>query len=473
MLYKNAGDMRFESVGKSAGVDQPTWGMGATAIDYDGDGWTDLYLTNYGPNMLYRNDGQAGFDDVGHQAGVDLDSWSTGAAFGDYDNDGDLDVYVANYLELDGDAEAGRRCSWRGVSVFCGPPGLSGARDVYLRNEGPAGAWSYTDATAEVGLTSPPYYGFAALASDLDDDGDLDIYVANDTNQNLYFRNDGGRFEEIALLNGTALSEDGREQAGMGLAAGDYDGDGDFDLFVTNFSHDNNTLYVNDGQGFFVDRSFSSNLGGASTMGLGWGTGFFDHDNDGDDDLFVANGHVYPAVDEHGLATRYEQMNQLFDNDGAGRFTDVSSVSGPGMKIRKSSRGSATADLDNDGDLDIVVVNIDDSPTLLRNDGGNVNNWLTVALVGKAWNRQAIGARVTLTTDGRRQSREARAGTGYLSQDDSRMHFGLGQATVADRIVIRWPDGQSDVMEDVAGNRLVWLTEGQAGGAASSMPAGE
>ncbi len=473
MLYKNAGGMRFESVGKSVGVDQPTWGMGATAVDYDGDGWTDLYLTNYGPNMLYRNDGQAGFDDVGHQAGVDLDSWSTGAAFGDYDNDGDLDVYVANYLELDGDAEAGRRCSWRGVSVFCGPPGLSGARDVYLRNKGPAGAWSYTDATAEVGLTSRPYYGFAALASDLDDDGDLDIYVANDTNQNLYFRNDGGRFEEVALLNGTALSEDGREQAGMGLAAGDYDGDGDFDLFVTNFSHDNNTLYVNDGQGFFVDRSFSSNLGGASTMGLGWGTGFFDHDNDGDDDLFVANGHVYPAVDEHGLATRYEQMNQLFDNDGAGRFTDVSSVSGPGMKIRKSSRGSATADLDNDGDLDIVVVNIDDSPTLLRNDGGNVNNWLTVALVGKAWNRQAIGARVTLTTDGRRQSREARAGTGYLSQDDSRMHFGLGQATVADRIVIRWPDGQSDVMEDVAGNRLVWLTEGQAGGAASSMPAGE
>lgn len=474
-LYKNVGEWRFESVGRSTGVDQPTWGMGATAIDYDGDGWTDLYLTNYGPNILYRNDGREGFDDVGHRAGVDLDSWSMGAAFGDYDNDGDLDVYVANYLELDEDPETGgeSRCNWRGVPVFCGPPGLSAARDVYLRNEGPAGAWSYTDATDEVGLSSPPYYGFAVLASDLDDDGDLDIYVANDTNPNLYFRNDGGHFEEIALLNGTALSDDGRAQAGMGLAAGDYDGDGDFDLFVTNFSHDNNTLYVNDGRGFFVDRSFSSGLGGTSTMGLGWGTGFFDYDNDGDDDLFVANGHVYPAVDEHGLATRYAQMNQLFENDGAGGFTDVSSVSGPGLKISKSSRGLAMADLDNDGDLDIVIVNIDDSPTLLRNDAGNVNNWLTVALVGKAWNRQAIGARVTLTTHGRSQSREVRAGTGYLSQDDLRMHFGLGQATVADRIVIRWPDGESDVMEDVAGNRLVWVTQGQAVTPASSMPAGE
>ena len=472
-LYRNAGDWRFESAGQSAGVDRPTWGMGATAVDYDGDGWTDLYLTNYGSNVLYRNDGQEGFDDVGPQAGVDLDSWSTGAAFGDYDNDGDLDVYVVNYLELDGDAEGGRRCSWRGVPVFCGPPGLTGARDVYLRNEGPAGAWRFTEATAEVGLTSPPYYGFAALASDLDDDGDLDIYVANDTNPNLYFRNDDGRFSEISLLNATALSEDGREQAGMGLAASDYDGDGDFDLFVTNFSHDNNTLYVNDGRGFFVDRSFSGGLGDASVMSLGWGTGFFDYDNDGDDDLFVANGHVYPAVDEHGLVTRYAQMNQLFENDGAGGFTDVSPVSGPGLEIRKSSRGSATADLDNDGDLDIVVVNIDDSPTLLRNDTGNVNNWLAVALVGKAWNRQAIGARVTLTTDGRRQSREARAGTGYLSQDDFRMHFGLGQTTVAEHIAVRWPDGGRDVLVNVAGNRLVWLTQGQTDTPAASLPAGE
>jgi hypothetical protein len=463
MLYENAGGWHFESVGKSAGVSKRTWGMGATAVDYDADGWTDLYLTNQGSNRLYRNDGQKAFDDVGSQASVDLDSWSTGAAFGDYDNDGDLDVYVANYLQFDVDAAEGRRCSWRGVSVFCGPTGLPAAPDVYLQNGGPDGMWSFSDATIEAGLTSEAYYGFAALASDLDDDGDLDIYVANDTDPNLYFRNDGGHFAEISMLNATALSENGREQGGMGLAASDYDRDGDIDLFVTNFSHDNNTLYMNDGNGFFTDRSYAARLGEASLVNLGWGTGFLDHDNDGDEDLFVANGHVYPAVDEHELTTQYSQLNQLFENDGAGVFTDVSAKAGPGLKIRKSSRGTATADLDNDGDLDIVVVNIDDTPTLLRNDAERVNNWLSIELQGGAWNTQAVGARVTVTSDGHVQTKEARVGTGYLSQDSARMHFGLGKARTAERISVRWPDGRNDVVENTMSNRLVRLTQNQVG----------
>ena len=462
MLYRNDGGWRFDDVGAEVGLHGGRWGMGAAAVDYDGDGWTDLYLTNYGANALYRND-RGRFVDLAPHTGVDLDSWSTGAAFGDYDNDGDLDLYVASYLELDPDLEpAGKSlCNWRGVPVFCGPQGLSGARDVYLRNEGPQEGWLYSDATDEAGLGGHAYYGFSALASDLDGDGDLDLYVANDTRPNLYFRNEGGRFREMSLLNASALSEDGREQAGMGLAAGDYDGDGDFDLFVTNFSHDNNTLYANDGRGFFTDRSFSSGLGGASMMSLGWGTAFLDYDNDGREDLFVANGHVYPAVDDHDAGTRYAQTNQLFRGDGRGGFEDVSQVAGAGLQIRKSSRGSSVADLDNDGDLDVVVVNIDDRPTLLRNDGGNHYNWLAVELVGTGWNRQAIGARVTLTVDDRLQSKEVRSGTGYLSQDDMRLHFGLGRRTVADRITVRWPDGRTETTDEVPANQYVSLTQGQ------------
>jgi hypothetical protein len=462
-LYRNDGGWRFADVGKEAGIDHLGWGMGAAAADYNGDGHVDLYLANYGPNALYRNNGDGTFAEVAAQAGVDFGGWSSSAAFGDYDRDGDLDFYLSNYIDFDplfvpADMSF---CTWRGLRVFYGPRGLAGEKDLFFVNQGASSGWVFSERSQELGLEEDEYYGFAALAGDWDNDGDLDIYIANDSTPNRLLRNDGGRFRDVALLVAVAYSEDGREQGGMGLAAGDYDGDGDLDLFVTNFSHDNNTLYQNDGRGFFSDVSFATSLGRESIPYLGWGTGFFDYDNDGDEDLFVANGHVYPAVDQHDLGTRYAQRNQLFENDGRGDFAEVGKELGPGMQVEKSSRGAAFGDLDNDGDLDAVVVNIDDEPTLLRNDGGNARHWLMVRLVGRGGNTQAIGARVRVEAAGRQQLREVRAGTGYISQDDTRLHFGLGEATTAERLVVRWPDGEEESFAAVAGDRLLTIAQGR------------
>ena len=460
-LYRNDGAWRFSGVGRAAGVAHVGWGMGATAADYNADGWPDLYLANYGPNALYENEGDGTFVDVAAERGVDFSGWSSSAAFGDYDLDGDLDFYLANYIDFDPAFRPvdSSYCTWRGIDVFCGPRGMPGERDQFYRNDGPNAGWTFADASEAFGIADYEYYGFAALAGDWDEDGDLDIYIANDSTPNVLYRNDRGAFADVSLLSATAYSEDGREQGGMGLAAGDYDRDGDFDLFVTNFSHDNNSLYENNGRGFFIDASFSSTLGRASISSLGWGTGFFDYDNDGDDDLFVANGHVYPAVDRRDLGTRYAQRNHLFENrDGA--FVEIGAASGPGLAVEKSSRGSAFGDLDNDGDLDIVVVNIDDTPTLLRNDGGNRHNYLMVRLLGTEGNTDAIGARVAVSVGGEVQMREVRAGTGYLSQNDLRLHFGLGAATEADYLVVRWPDGVEERIDGIAGNRLITIQRG-------------
>ena len=460
-LYRNDGAWRFTGVGREAGVAHVGWGMGAAAADYNADGWPDLYLANYGPNALYENDGDGTFVDVAAERGVDFGGWSSSAAFGDYDLDGDLDFYLANYIDFDPAFRPAdpSYCTWRGLDVFCGPRGMPGERDLFYRNDGPSADWAFAEASAAVGIADYEYYGFATLAGDWDEDGDLDIYIANDSTPNVLYRNDRGAFADVALLSATAYSEDGREQGGMGLAGGDYDRDGDFDLFVTNFSHDNNALYDNNGRGFFTDASFSSTLGRASISSLGWGTGFCDYDNDGDDDLFVANGHVYPAVGHRDLGTRYAQRNHLFENRG-GAFVEVGAAAGPGLAVEKSSRGAAFGDLDNDGDLDIVVVNIDDTPTLLRNDGGNRHNYLMVRLLAAGGNTDAIGARVTVAVGGAVQMREVRAGTGYLSQDDLRLHFGLGEATAADYLVVRWPDGVEERIDGVAGNRLLTIRRG-------------
>jgi hypothetical protein len=456
-LYRNEGDWRFTEVGARAGVDHVGWGMGCSVADYNADGWLDLYLTLYGRNALYRNQGDGTFVEVGAQAGVDEAGWSTGAAWGDYDRDGDLDFYLAKYIDFDPAYVPADMsfCTWHGISVFYGPRGMPGARDRFFRNEGPASGWRFAEVSAELGLDDHEYYGFAALASDYDNDGDLDIYVANDSTPNLLFRNDGERFSEIAMLAGCAYSEDGREQGSMGIAGGDYDQDGDVDLFVTNFSHDNNTLYQNNGRGFFTDLSFATSLGAASISSLGWGAEFFDYANDGDEDLFVANGHVYPQVDQHDLGTTYAQRNQLFANNGQRDFVEVGERAGPGMQVEKSSRGAAVGDLDNDGDLDLVVANIDETPTLLRNEGGNRRHWLMVELRQGGLNPFAVGARVDLWAGGKRQLREVRAGTGYLSQNDLRLHFGLGEEGEAERLVVRWPDGAQQELKKVRADQLL------------------
>ncbi len=463
-LFRNEGDWRFVDVAEKAGIAHIGWGMGVTVVDFNADGHSDVYLSNYGPNALYQNMGDGTFRDVAAQVGVDFPGWSSAATFGDYDGDGDLDFYLTNYIDFDPEYVPADMsfCNWRGINVFYGPRGMPGEPDRLYRNDGRESGWHFVDASEEFGLEPHDYYGFAALAGDYDNDGDLDIYIANDSTPNSLYRNDGGRFSDVALITASAYSEDGREQGGMGLASGDYDGDGDLDLFVTNFSHDNNTLYQNNGRGFFTDASFTTSLGKESITYLGWGTGFFDYDNDGDDDLFVANGHVYPAVDRHDIGTAYAQRNQLFENR-AGAFTEVGKGRGPGFAVEKSSRGHAVGDLDNDGDLDIVVVNIDDEPTVLRNDGGNDNNWLMVRLLGDGDNRQAVGARVVAEVGGRTQLREVRSGTGYISQDDMRLHFGLGKAERVDRLTVRWPDGRREVLRDVQANQILSIEPGRGG----------
>ena len=457
-LYRNDREWRFAEVAGELGAAHVGWGMGVAAADYDGDGRVDLYLANYGANALYRNGER--FREVAGAAGVAHPGWGSAAAFGDFDGDGDLDFYLTNYIDFDPGFVPEDRdayCTWRGLTeVFCGPNGLPGARDLYFRNEGPESGWAFTDAGAEVGLLEYEYYGLAAVAGDYDDDGDLDIYVANDSTPNVLYRNDAGRFVDIAVVAGAAFEKDGREQSGMGAAAGDPDGDGDIDLFVTNFSHDHNTYYENRGGAGFSDASWQVGLGLSSLSYLGWGAGFFDCDHDGDEDLFVANGHVFPAVDRGGLGTSYRQPNQLYENTG-GRFIDVSRLSGPGFEVELSSRGSALGDLDDDGDLDIVVSNLDAPPTLLRNDGGNRGNWLILRLRDQGPNTHAIGARVTARSGKLLMLREVRAGGGYLSQDDTRLHFGLGRAPEVDLLTVRWPDGAVEELSGVAANQVVTL----------------
>ena len=459
-LYRNDGNWRFFDVGATAGVDHAGWGMGCTAADYNADGWLDLYLTNYGPNALYRN-GEGRFLDVAAEAGVAHAGWGSAAAFADFDGDDDVDFYLTNYVDFDPDYTPpdSSLCRWRGLSVFCGPVGLQGAADVFYRNDGPQSSWSFSVASAEFGLADYRYYGLGALAGDFDNDGDPDLYIANDSTPNVLYRNDDGRFHDTARISGVAYSENGLEQASMGIAAADYDADGDLDLFVTNFANDNNTLYQNMGGGFFFDTSFAAGLGAASFTELGWGAGFFDADNDGDQDLFVANGHVYPSVDDHGVGSSYGQRNQLFENGGHGVFSDVTDSAGPGFAIAESSRGSAFADFDNDGDLDLIVVNLDSRPTLLRNDGGNRGNWLKVQLRQPGHNTQAIGARVTVLAGGRLQMREARAGASYLSQNDARLHFGLMTEQV-DQLTIRWPGGEKEMFTEVPVNRFIEIRRG-------------
>lgn len=440
-LYRNDGVDGFVDVTVAAGVGLRGWGMGCAAWDADGDGWTDLFVSAAGPDTYFHNEQDGTF--VRRTAAAFGDSgWSTGLGAADFDQDGDVDVYIARYLDLpavlDQVPTAGQAppCTWRGMAVFCGPVGLPGATDVLQLVDG-AGRFQKQHGRLQ---PQPAFYGLGVLAMDADQDGDADLYVANDSTPNLLYRNDAAMFTDVAMDAGVAVSRDGRQQAGMGIAAGDIHGDGGIDLVVTNFSHDHVSVYEGRGAWRWEDVSYTHDVGRQTLPTLGWGVGLMDFDNDADVDLFVANGHVYAGVGAAGIGTAYRQPNQLFDND-AGVLRDVSAASGLGADPVHSSRGAAFGDIDNDGDVDVLVVNLDAPPTLLRNDVGEQNQWLSVQLEGRGFNRSAIGALVEVSiAGGRRQMRQLRAGSSYLSQDDHRLHFGLGQATGA-RVRVRWPDG--------------------------------
>ncbi len=455
-LYRNDGAGRFTDVTARSGLTRRGWGTGVCIADYDNDGFQDVYVTAIGPNVLWRNAGNGTFAPVNQATDA---RWSAGCAFGDYDRDGHADLYVANYVAFDRKTVPPRgaeACRFMTIEAFCGPRPLPGETDTLYRNRGDG---TFADVTRPSGVSEPGYYGLGVLFSDLNDDGWPDIYVANDSLPNLLFLNRGnGTFVEQALLSGVAVSSDGREQAGMGVDAGDYDGDGRLDLVVTNFAQDYTTVYRNDGDGFFRDVSFESGI--AATLGpyMGWGIGFVDVDNNGWLDLFVANGHIYPDVARTGTST-YRQRNQLFRNIGGGRFRHVTEEVGGGLLVEKSSRGAAFGDYDNDGDVDVLVVDIDDRPTLLRNDTAG-GHWVTLRLAGTRSNRDAIGARVTIEAAGRRQTAEVRSGGSYLSHNDMRVHFGLGDARRVDRLEIRWPSGSLERVEGLDADRFYVAREG-------------
>ncbi len=453
---------KFVDATDEANLGDSGWGMGCAVADYDNDGDLDIYITNYGRNALYDNQGDGTFVDVTEYAQVGDERFSTGCAFFDYDSDGYLDLYVANYVDFKHFLQTtpNRSYMWKGLRVHFGPRGMKGSGDILYRNQGDG---TFADVTAEARVVDQDkLYGMGVIGGDYDRDGDVDIYVANDTGANFLYQNQGdGTFADIGWMIGAAYGESGEAQGCMGIAYGDYDNDLYQDILVTNFWEQTNTLYHNDRGTFFSDLSFDAGVGKESFQFLAWGTEFFDYDNDGDKDLFVANGHLFPQLDRANLGTSYAQTNQLFENLGDGTFVEVSQISGEGLKIKKVSRGAAFGDYDDDGDLDIFVLNINDRPTLLRNDGGNENNWLMVKTIGTESNRDGIGARIEVHSGGLTQSTEIRSGASYLSHNDLRAHFGLGQREAIDSLVVRWPSGLEERFANLSANRLVVLQEGE------------
>jgi enediyne biosynthesis protein E4 len=454
-LYRNLGNGRFEDATDRAGVaGEGEWGAGVAVADYDGDAWPDLLLSGFSRNVLYRNRGDGTFENVAAGAGIESPGWNTGAAFFDADADGDLDLYVATYIShsLDQVLKAQPDLDWKGLAkVAVGPFGLPGAADHYFQSDGKG---RFTDATDRAGLTDKLLgYGLQVRAADLDVDGDPDLYVANDSEPNYLYRGRGdGTFEEVGLWTGAALSGDGAAQAGMGVTVGDANGDGLPDIFVTNFQDDHDTLYLGEGSGFFRDASDEAGVGAPTYRYLSWGTAFVDLDQDGDQDLVVANGHIYPQVEAHPDAgVAYRQRNLLLRNDGAGHFTDVTADSGPGFATTRSSRGLAVGDFDDDGDPDLLFTALDEPPSLLRNET-SAGSWLSVLLAPAAGAGPAIGAKVTVRTGTRSQWRDVASGDSFLSSHDPRLHFGLATAAAADRVEVRWPDGKREAFEGVPVN---------------------
>ena len=472
-LYRNRGDGTFEDVTDKAGVGgEGGWYSGVAVADFDQDGFPDILVTAFGPNLLYRNRGDGTFENVARRAGIESPGWNTGAAFFDADGDGDLDLYIAAYIDCSLQDVLGARptLDWKGVDkVAFGPFGLPGAPDHFFRLDG---AGRFEEATAAAGLEDRILaFGFGVRAGDWDRDGDADLYVANDSDANYLYRNEGrGRFLETALWAGAAFGAEGVAQAGMGIAAGDPDGDGFLDLFVTNFAEDYNTLYRGDGAGFFRDVTEESGVAGPTFQPLSWGAAFADLDADGDEDLVVANGHIYPQVDRHPeLGVAYEERNLLLENLGSGRFRDASASAGPGFGRALVSRGLAPGDYDNDGDLDLLISNLDAPPTLLRNDTPRRGSWLTVILDVPPGRGTVIGTLVTVKAGGRTLIRDVASSGSYLSVQDPRLHFGLGDATRADRVEVRWPDGTKTELSDVGADRFLTISR-TSGAAAPPRP---
>ncbi len=456
-LFRGDGKGRFSDVTQEAGLTRRGWGQGVAVADYNGDGRPDIFVAGYGGNLLYRSQGGKQFEEVGSAAGVSESPWSLGAAFGDLDGDHDLDLYVANYLQYPLDRLPKVDASWcnyRGFTVFCGPRGLFGARDSLFLNDGRGG---FRDVAEDRNIDPDKLYGLGVVATDFDNDGKTDIFVANDLTANLFYRNLGnGDFEEVAVLNGVAFSDDGIEEGSMGIDVADINGDGWLDLFYTNSSYESNSFLINNGDGSFTNMTNASGHGQSSYLYVGWGTSFGDLDNDGLEDLFVANGHLYPEADEFEMGLEYRQRWLVYMNQGGGKFEEAGERFG--LTRKEASRGLALGDYDNDGDLDVVINNLDGPPTLLRNDGGNKGNWLVVRAVGRDANRSAIGTRLIAHVGGRRLLREIRSGSGYLSQNDLRAHFGLGAAEKVDELEIRWPWGDVDRLSDVKANQSLVVT---------------
>jgi hypothetical protein len=463
-LYKNNRDGTFTDVTSHSGLARTGWGTGVCAGDYDNDGWDDLFCTYWGHNILWHNNGDGTFTDVTKKAGLyeERVRWGTGCTWLDYDRDGFLDLFVCNYVDLDLNRVPlpGQKsyCQWKGVPVACGPNGLPGGMNILYHNSGDG---TFTDVSEKAGILKPgPRYSITAVSYDFNNDGWPDIYVAVDSETSILFQNRrDGSFEDIALLAGCGASEDGLQQAGMGVGVGDYDGDGWLDIFKTNFEGDTCNLYHNNGDGTFTDVAHISGVA-ANTQYVNWGAGFVDYDNDGWVDIFHVTGSPYPEVENANIDSLFKSPRVVYRNLGNGRFQDVSTLMGPGVAQRFSSRGCAFGDYDNDGDIDVLVLNMNDPPSLLRNDGGNKNNWIKIKLIGTKCNRTAIGARVWVTTGNHTQMDEVHTGTSVMSQGDLRLHFGLGEAKTVDRIEVKWPTTQKvEKFTNVAVNQILTIKE--------------
>ena len=463
-LFKNNRDGTFTDVTEKSGLGRSGWQTGVCVGDYDNDGWDDLFCTFWGHNILFHNNGNGTFADVTHKAGLHQEHgrWGTGCTFFDYDRDGHLDLFVCNFVKLDPDKpltiDQASFCQWKGVPTMCGPRGLPGDTNILYHNNGDG---TFTDVSEKAGILKPgPRYSITSVSYDFDNDGWPDIYVAVDSEPSIMFKNNhDGTFTDVAVMAGCAYNDDGHEQAGMGLGVADYDCDGWLDIFKTNFADDTSNLYHNNGDGTFSDLSFDSGVG-INNSYVAWGCGFIDFDNDGWSDIVQVNGHVYPEIDHYNFGETFKNPRLVYKNLVNGHFKDVSATMGPGMTARYSSRGAAFGDFDNDGGMDVLILNMNELPSLLKNVGGNRQNWIKIKLVGTKCNRTAIGARVRVVAGKHIQMDEVNSGTSVMSQNDLRLHFGLGTVDTVDLIEVKWPTSQKlEKFTQVKANQIITIRE--------------